>query len=162
MQPDALVSESHRNGAAPWGRRVAATFLDFLIVLLVGVAIGLVLVGVLAVSETVGVVVAICCGVCYLVLVLCYSAVLMSREGARNGQTYGKRALGIRVLRDSGEPFGFGHALVRELIVKNLVFGSLGGLFLYIPVLLNNLWPLWDKENRALHDMVVSTHVVRV
>ena len=26
--------------------------------------------------------------------------------------------------------------------------------------LIDYLWPLWDGENRCLHDMVVSTHVV--
>jgi hypothetical protein len=27
--------------------------------------------------------------------------------------------------------------------------------------LLDVLWPLWDDQDRALHDMVVSTHVIR-
>jgi uncharacterized RDD family membrane protein YckC len=31
------------------------------------------------------------------------------------------------------------------------------GLYL----LLDYLWPLWDRENRALHDMIARTHVVR-
>jgi uncharacterized RDD family membrane protein YckC len=31
-----------------------------------------------------------------------------------------------------------------------------------LPWLLDNLWPLWDGENRAIHDMIVSTHVVKV
>ena len=37
---------------------------------------------------------------------------------------------------------------------------SIGGFF-FIPTLLDWLWPLWDDENRALHDMLVSSHVVR-
>ena len=31
----------------------------------------------------------------------------------------------------------------------------------FIPWFLNYFWPLWDDQNRALHDMVVSTHVVQ-
>jgi len=26
---------------------------------------------------------------------------------------------------------------------------------------LDALWPLWDEENRALHDLVVNTRVIR-
>ena len=27
--------------------------------------------------------------------------------------------------------------------------------------LLDDLWPLWEDENKPLHDMIVKTHVVR-
>jgi uncharacterized RDD family membrane protein YckC len=36
-----------------------------------------------------------------------------------------------------------------------------GGFLLGIPWLIDVLWPLWDDENRALHDMIVKSHVVR-
>lgn len=39
--------------------------------------------------------------------------------------------------------------------------GALVMVVLYLGTLVNYLWPLWDKENRALHDMVASTRVVR-
>lgn len=39
--------------------------------------------------------------------------------------------------------------------------GALVMVLLYLGTLLNYLWPLWDKENRALHDMAASTRVVR-
>ena len=42
-----------------------------------------------------------------------------------------------------------------------LLFGFVGGFFFSIPTLVDYLWPLWDDENRCLHDMVVSTHVVK-
>ena len=41
-----------------------------------------------------------------------------------------------------------------------LLIGFIGGLF-FIPPLLDLLWPIWDESNRALHDMVVNSHVVR-
>ena len=52
-------------------------------------------------------------------------------------------------------------ALMREFVIKGLLFGTVGGWFLGIPTLLDYLWPLWDDENRCLHDMVAKTHVVR-
>ena len=92
-----------------------------------------------------------------------YAPVLMAREGAHNGQTWGKQMLGIRVVRDNGQPVSFGWAALREIVVKGLLFGFVViDHSRSIPWLLDYLWPLWDDENRALHDMVVSTHVVRV
>jgi hypothetical protein len=37
---------------------------------------------------------------------------------------------------------------------------TLGTLFL-LTVLLDDLWPLWDSKNQALHDKVAGTNVVR-
>ena len=86
----------------------------------------------------------------------------MAREGPHNGQSWGKQILGITVIRDNGEQIELGFAFLREFVVKNLLFGFVGGFFAGIPTLVDYLWPLWDDENRCLHDMVVSTHVVRV
>ena len=69
--------------------------------------------------------------------------------------------MGIRVIRDRGEPMDYGWALLRQFVVIVLLFGVLGSVFFSIPILLDYLWPLWDESNRALHDMIVSTHVVR-
>jgi uncharacterized RDD family membrane protein YckC len=89
-----------------------------------------------------------------------YAPLFMMRAGDRNGQTPGKQILQIRVVRQGGETMDFGWSLLRELIVKGLLIGMIGSLFLSIPILLDYLWPLWDEQNRALHDMVVSTRVV--
>jgi uncharacterized RDD family membrane protein YckC len=92
---------------------------------------------------------------------LVYAPVFMARQGERNGQTPGKQVVGIRVVRETAEPITYGYALVREFVVKQLLIGLVGGLLLYLPLLLNYLWPLWDADNRALHDMVASTRVIR-
>jgi uncharacterized RDD family membrane protein YckC len=89
-----------------------------------------------------------------------YSGFLMGRPGTHNGQTLGKQALGIRVVRTSGQPISFWYATLREGVVKGLV-SFIGSFVFYIPTLLDCLWPLWDRDNRALHDMVVSTRVVK-
>jgi len=40
--------------------------------------------------------------------------------------------------------------LLRELPVKAI---------LTLTIVLDQLWPLWDRENRALHDIVVNSRV---
>ena len=94
------------------------------------------------------------------VIAFLYAPLTDAREGAHNGQTWGKQLLGIRVVRDNGEPFDFGYAALREVVVKGLLFGIASSIIPIIPWLLDVLWPLWDDENRALHDMIVSTHVI--
>lgn len=91
---------------------------------------------------------------------LLFAPLFMKRGGARNGQSLGKQLVGIRVVREDGEPITFGSALLREVAVKLLLFETVGGFFL-LPTALNYLWPLWDEQNRALHDMIVSTRVVQ-
>jgi uncharacterized RDD family membrane protein YckC len=90
-----------------------------------------------------------------------YYPVFMARTGERNGQSLGKQIVGIRVIRDRGEPMSYGWALLRQFVVIYLLFGVVGSFFFGIPSLLDVLWPLWDESNRALHDMIASTHVVR-
>jgi uncharacterized RDD family membrane protein YckC len=74
-------------------------------------------------------------------------------DGRTNGQTFGRMATGIRVVRTSGAPMTFGWAVLREVVVKNVVFNViLGSVTFGLASLLDVLWPLWDEENRALHD----------
>jgi uncharacterized RDD family membrane protein YckC len=148
---------------ASWGSRVGAQLLDALILAIPSaILIALVLGVFLAGSDVGGVITAIIAFLLYIVVALFYAPVLMAREGPRNGQTWGKQILGITVIRDNGEQIELGFGFLREFVVKNLLFGFVGGFFAGIPTLVDYLWPLWDDENRCLHDMVVSTHVVRV
>jgi uncharacterized RDD family membrane protein YckC len=148
---------------ASWGSRVGAQLLDWLILTIPSaILIALVLGVFLAGSDVGGVITAIIAFLLYIVVALFYAPVLMARGGPRNGQTWGKQILGITVIRDNGEQIELGFGFLREFVVKNLLFGFVGGFFAGIPTLVDYLWPLWDDENRCLHDMVVSTHVVRV
>jgi pSer/pThr/pTyr-binding forkhead associated (FHA) protein/uncharacterized RDD family membrane protein YckC len=88
--------------------------------------------------------------------VLIVSPILMKREGPKNGQTWGKQALGIRVIKDDGQPFTYGTALLRDFVIKTLLMGAIA-----IVSLINSLWPLWDPTNQALHDKLAGTHVFR-
>jgi uncharacterized RDD family membrane protein YckC len=143
---------------ATWGSRVGAYLLDILFGVLIPAGIGIPMAasGVSGL-DTVGAVIILTSVFIGFPL---YSAVVECRSGVHNGQTWGKQIVGIRVIRDSGETVGFGFALLRELIVRWFLIGFIGGLF-FIPPFLDLLWPIWDESNRALHDMVVNTHVVR-
>ncbi|KUJ51392.1 putative RDD family membrane protein YckC [Streptomyces sp. 3212.3] len=70
----------------------------------------------------------------------------------RTGQTLGKKALGIRLVRESdGQPLGIGMAFVRRLA------HFLDSLACY----LGWLWPLWDAKKQTFADKVCSSIVIR-
>jgi uncharacterized RDD family membrane protein YckC len=146
---------------ASWGSRVGATLIDWLVLLVPVVVLTIIVVGVAAGSDTGAVVTGILGLLAYLAVALAYAPVLMARDGANNGQTWGKQMLGIRVVRDNGETMSFGWAALREIAVKGLLVAIASSIIPVIPWLLNYLWPLWDDQNRALHDMICSTHVVK-
>jgi uncharacterized RDD family membrane protein YckC len=145
-----------------YGARVGAFFLDLLVVLGLQFALGFLIgIGVAAsggrVSDDRDLFQALSI-VLGLLVTLCYLTILESRKGAHNGQTLGKQATGIRIVRDDGRPMTFGRALLREGVGKQL----LGIITLYIYLVVDYLWPLWDRQNQALHDKIASTHVVTV
>jgi hypothetical protein len=51
--------------------------------------------------------------------------------------------------------------MLREVAVKTLLGGIAGTLTGGLANLLDVLWPLWDEENRALHDFIVDTRTIR-
>ncbi|MFC9847355.1 RDD family protein [Streptomyces sp. NPDC060223] len=73
------------------------------------------------------------------------------QEG-RTGQTVGKKALGIRLVREiDGQPLGVGMAFVRRLA------HFLDSLACY----LGWLWPAWDAKKQTFADKVCSSIVIR-
>jgi len=69
----------------------------------------------------------------------------------RTGQSWGKQALGIKLLRmDNGQPVGGGMAFVRDLA------HFLDGLPCYI----GYLWPIWDDRRQTFADKIISTVVI--
>lgn len=71
----------------------------------------------------------------------------------RSGQSIGKRLLGIRLVSAStGEPVGFGRAVVRQL--AHAVDA--------LPLLLGYLRPLWDERRQTFADRICGTLVVQV
>jgi uncharacterized RDD family membrane protein YckC len=146
---------------AGWWSRVGAQLLDGLILTVPVIAIVVVVVVVAAGSDVGAILFGIIASFAYVIAVFFYAPVLMKRPGPNNGQTWGKQALGIRVVRDTGQPVDLGYGMLREVAVKWFLFNFVGGFFFSIPTIVNYLWPLWDDQNRALHDMIVKSHVVR-
>jgi uncharacterized RDD family membrane protein YckC len=160
------VAAAGRYQLAGWWSRVGAALIDGLIIS-VGALLILVLFGsVFSIgffeSEETGVV-ALVVGlmlsfVAIAIVALLYAPLMMDRT---NGKTLGRMAMGIRVVRAKGQPMTFGWAMLREVAVKALLFGFAGSITFGLANLADVLWPLWDDENRALHDFVVDTRTVR-
>jgi uncharacterized RDD family membrane protein YckC len=87
-----------------------------------------------------------------------YAPVMMAKT---NGKTVGRMVAGIRVIRANGQPMDFGTAALREVVLKWLVFGVIANSVTFgLASLIDVLWPLWDEENRALHDFPVNTRTI--
>lgn len=99
---------------------------------------------------------------------LLYATFLLIRGGAHNGQTLGKQSAGIRIVRNDGEPVDFATVFKREWIGKALLpallieVAPLLVLAFLAYWLVDYLLPLVEPENRALHDLIAGTHVVRL
>lgn len=142
---------------AGWWARLGALLLDALILTVPLLIIGFVLGAALFASGSdgedeaaTGAIIAVY-GVSIL-LPYVYYGLTMGRDGAHNGQTLGKQIVGIRVVRENGRAIGFWWAIGRELVK---------GIIGTITLLINYLWPLWDKRNQALHDKLMTDVVVR-
>jgi uncharacterized RDD family membrane protein YckC len=157
---------SGRYVLAGWWSRVGAAMIDGLIVGVGGILLVILITapfsvgffandGVGAASVALGLILAV---ICTSIAALLYAPALMART---NGKTVGRMATGIRVVRANGKPIDFGFAMLREVAVKTLLFGLVATLTGGLSFLADSLWPLWDEENRALHDFVVDTRTIR-
>ncbi len=69
----------------------------------------------------------------------------------RTGQSWGKQALGLKLLRmDNGQPIGGGMAFVRDL----------AHILDALPCYIGFLWPLWDNRRQTFADKVINTVVI--
>lgn len=71
---------------------------------------------------------------------------------APKGQNPGKAVLGLRVIKTDGSAMNTGSMFVRGLL------GIVCGL---IPLYLDELWILWDRDAQTLHDKLADTVVVK-
>ena len=85
-----------------------------------------------------------------------YAPLLMARPGERNGQTLGKQAMGIRVVRERLAPMDVPQGLLREALGKQALSAVTFGLY----ALADYLWPLGDAQRQAIHDKIAQTWVV--
>ena len=128
-----------------WGARAGALLLDGLIVAVVFAIL-------LAILGGDGWVTLLA----WLVALGAYTGLTMTRGGERNGQTLGKQAVNVRVIRDDGQPITWKTVALREVGLKGIGWWITFG----IGWLADILWPLGEGQNRSLHDLIVRTHVV--
>ncbi|WP_112490491.1 RDD family protein [Streptomyces bacillaris] len=129
---------------AHWGLRAGGLIIDGLVI---GLPYGI-LVGIGgAMGDAAGGVIALL-GVLLMIGLVIWQ---LYQEGT-TGQTIGKKAVGIRLLREAdGRPLGFGMAFVRRLA------HFLDSIACYI----GWLWPLWDEKKQTFADKVCSSVVVK-
>ncbi|HET9078690.1 MAG TPA: RDD family protein [Acidimicrobiales bacterium] len=132
---------------AGWWSRVGATIIDGIIIgipaFLLFYAAGSGSVGARASAE---------------IVVVIAEALYFTLMLSRQGRTVGNMAVGTRVIdARTGGPLSTGKALGRW--AAQLLFGLLS-VALFIPTLLDYLWPLWDRRNQTLHDKIAGTLVV--
>jgi uncharacterized RDD family membrane protein YckC len=151
---------------AGWWSRVGAQLLDLLIVWVPGgIAAAVPLIAAAesrdgSSAETTWLIVAIVVSFVVIGAHLFYAPLLMRRKGRHNGQTLGKQISSIRVIRADGDPMSFSDAALRQIVFKSFG-GIVASTFIPLfPWVLNYLWPTWDEQHRALHDMAAKTRVV--
>jgi uncharacterized RDD family membrane protein YckC len=162
----APVDVAGRHVLAGWWSRVAAQLIDFTIIGTGGILLAIALMAPFSLGffagDDVGIVSivfgALIAVVCVSIAALLYAPALMART---NGKTLGRMATGIRVVRANGQQMTFGFAMLREVAVKWLLFGSAAAITGGLSTLADVLWPLWDEENRALHDFIVDTRSIK-
>ncbi|MGW8380688.1 RDD family protein [Streptomyces sp. ODS28] len=131
---------------AHWGLRAGAALVDGLIIfvpvaILYGVGIGI------GIQKPAGVIFMLLGWLAGLAMGL----VFIHKEGT-TGQTPGKKALGIKLLRqDSGQVLGFGMAFLRRL----------AHILDTAPCYIGLLWPLWDEKKQTFADKVCNTLVIK-
>jgi uncharacterized RDD family membrane protein YckC len=69
------------------------------------------------------------------------------------GQTPGKMALRIKVIRTTGEDIGYGRAFLREVVGK-FVSGIVLGI--------GYLWVAFDPQKQGWHDKIAGTYVIKL
>ena len=98
---------------------------------------------------------------------------------AGRGQTPAKQLLGLRVVREDGRSASYGWMLLREIVVKLIIFaapvlllgvigvlvgGAAGTAFAFlgyaIALIVVPLWCVWGKNRQALWDKALRTLVV--
>jgi len=153
--PPGLVGPTPR---ASFGQRFGAFAIDIVIVVVAEIIIVLILGAIIAAIANAGsgaaIAVASVLGLLAILLYIALPIVYFGyMEGQPSGQTFGKRALGIRVVDfNTGGPITMGKAMLRS-VVRSLISGIL---------LLGYLWMLWDPQQQTWHDKIAGTTVVPV
>lgn len=135
------------------GSRIAAAFVDFLIQLAVIVIIIIaayyaILGGNLKNIESLDSI-AWFIGILLLVIFLFYYSYFILTEMLLNGQTIGKKLLGLRVIRENGAPIGLIQSLIRNILKLSVDSAGIGVVTI-----------MFSKKCKRIGDMAASTIVI--
>ncbi len=118
---------------ATFGQRFVGWIIDWVMLVIVSIILQLAL-------KTVGAILSI-------LVQIAYSAYF---EGTQNGQTIGKKVVGLQVVPKAGGPMDLNKGVIRA--VGKIVSG--------IPCGLGYFWMLWDADKDTWHDKIAGTTVV--
>ena len=118
---------------ATFGQRFVGWIIDWVMLVIVSIILQLAL-------KTVGAILSI-------LVQIAYSAYF---EGTQNGQTIGKKVVGLQVVPKAGGPMDLNKGIIRA--VGKIVSG--------IPCGLGYFWMLWDADKDTWHDKIAGTTVV--
>lgn len=161
LQGQSQVPSAQLAGPLPrasFGQRLGAFAIDLVIIvaveLIIGVVLGIVIAALANTGSGAAAAVAGLLGVLAFLFYVAFPIVYFGyMEGQPSGQTFGKRALGLRVVDfDSAGSLPLGRAMLRSLVRS-----FLSGIFL-----LGYLWMLWDPQQQTWHDKLIGTTVVPV
>lgn len=99
----------------------------------------------------------------WLVLTTIYTTLLMSRLGIRNGQSWGKQLLRLRVISNSDAPVSPFQIMLRDPLMKTLPLSILAiypNGWLALGVAADYCTALVRKDHRSLHDLLARTAVI--
>ena len=75
-----------------------------------------------------------------------------------NGQTIGKKALGIKIVSDDGSPASFGKILGLRIFAMGFLESLPLGIGLIVSIV--NVCMIFGQDRRCLHDVIAGTIVV--
>ncbi|MCM8819069.1 MAG: RDD family protein [Candidatus Omnitrophica bacterium] len=90
-------------------------------------------------------------GIFFLISIF-YKIFLVGKFGA----TLGKMIVGIKIVDENGKKISYGNALVREVIVKDIIY-----CIIFFISFLGYLWAIWDKRKQTWHDKIARTIVIK-
>ncbi len=141
---------------ADYGQRLAGWLIDWVLLLVVSVPISILTHSYhySHVSGTVNFRVGTPGALLSPLIVIAYGTLLC---GSTRGQTLGMMIMGTKAVKlSTGGPIGYGPALGRA------AFEMFLAIALFVPWVIDMLFPIWDRQNQTLHDKVSGTVVVRV
>ena len=154
----ASVREQPIGAYAAWPQRAGAWLFDSVIATIATVALYAIAIGLLVGGgglSAAGIILVLAVYLLGPLVAFAFYAWQMCQAADRNGQTIGKRAVGIRVVRADGLPVGFGTVLLRHALIGVFYVITLG-----VGIIVDYLWPLWDVRSQSLHDKLAKTYVV--